>query len=411
MTFRRNPHRGNTRAEVLDNELRNVTGNSVTIYFDAPGPTVASISSGNVILQTQECPIMVVSPYGSGKIFFTSFHNHVQTDEKELALLKLLIMKQIGAFQDTTIEEVSRELNIDLTDYSRLFLVGTGSPAPTEPRRMPGDRGETREKAPSVPPLHIVLLMSIAVIIWTSLLCFGMALSIVAAQNHLFRKPMFSTPEIMILVLGSVIAGCIAGLTGQMFYAYFHFLGFLSRIIAWGLLGALVGYGMAFFLANLDRTWALRAGAVGGALGAVGFLMFSNMLGDTAGRLLGAAILGACIGAMIGWVEQAFRKVWLMVIYDPRNFTQVNLGSQRVTVGSATTDTIHVRGVAPKTATFLVVGDKVQFTDASGTQSLAPGNRVNVGNVELIVCSKEVQFAASKFYPMKMSRARELMHK
>jgi len=110
-------------------------------------------------------------------------------------------------------------------------------------------------------------------------------------------------------------------------------------------------------------------------------------------------------------VETYFRNVWLMVVYDPRNVAQVNLGSRAVTVGSGNSDTVLIPGVGTKMGTFLVVGDTVQYTDANGTQSLMPGNRVNVGGVELVICSKEVQFAPSKFYPMKMSRARELMNK
>jgi len=411
MTFKTNPHSGDTSASVIDNELRNIAGDRVTIYYDTVAQTIDSISIGHVILQTSACPIMVVCPYGDGKIFFTSFHNHLQTNEKESALLKLLIMKQISAFRKLSVEDVSKELNIDLSDYRKLFLVGTSNITSPEPPQNINDGVETRKKSPSVPPLHIVLLMSIQVIIWTSLLCFGMALSIVAAQNNMFHKPMFNTSEIIILILGAILAGCIAGSAGQIFYAYVNFLGFLSRFIAWGLLGALVGYGMAFFLANLNQKWALRGGGIGGVLGAIGFLMFSHLFGDTVGRLLGAAILGACIGAMIGFVEQFYRNVWLMVIYDPRNFTQVNLGSRAITVGSSVSDTVFVKEVGAKAGTFLVVGDHVQYTDAHGKQSLVPGNRVKVGKVELVICSKDVPFSPSKFYPMKMSRAKELMKK
>jgi hypothetical protein len=98
-----------------------------------------------------------------------------------------------------------------------------------------------------------------------------------------------------------------------------------------------------------------------------------------------------------------------MVLYDSRTFSQVNLGSQKVTVGSASSDTVFVKDVEATAGTFRVVGDQVQYTDLHGTQSLMPGNRVKVGKVELVICSKDVPFSPSKFYPMKMSRARELM--
>jgi len=70
-----------------------------------------------------------------------------------------------------------------------------------------------------------------------------------------------------------------------------------------------------------------------------------------------------------------------------------------------------VKDASPKAATFLVVGNEIRYTDASGTHLLVPGNRVKIGKAELVICSKEVPFAPSKFYPMKMSRAREFMNK
>ena len=100
-----------------------------------------------------------------------------------------------------------------------------------------------------------------------------------------------------------------------------------------------------------------------------------------------------------------------MVLYSPRNFAQVNLGSQATTVGSPTADTVFVKDVGTKAGSFLVVGNQVQYTDTHGTRFLTSGTSVTVGGVELVICSKDAQFAPSKFYPMKMSRARELMNK
>jgi len=189
------------------------------------------------------------------------------------------------------------------------------------------------------------------------------------------------------------------------------YLGELGRMFAWAVLGALLAFGMVFVIPNLDKAKALGFGAFGGLLGSIGFLIMTATIGNTGGRLLGAFILGACVGLLVAIVETIYRNVWLMVVYDPRNFSQVNLGSQAVTVGSGKNDTIPISGVGAKEATFLVVGDKIQFTDTHGTQSLIPGNRVKVGKVELVICSKDVPFSPSKFYPMKMSRAKELINK
>ena len=52
--------------------------------------------------------------------------------------------------------------------------------------------------------------------------------------------------------------------------------------------------GLVFFIPNLDRHRAMLAGAAGGVLGFLAFIGLSG-LGDVAGRLSGAVILGAAI--------------------------------------------------------------------------------------------------------------------
>ncbi|MDR1383571.1 MAG: VWA domain-containing protein [Planctomycetaceae bacterium] len=246
----------------------------------------------------------------------------------------------------------------------------------------------------------------IQAILWSALLCFGMALLIVVVQNRILHKPLTNQLQIIILVLGAVVGGGIAGCCGVVVFNIVK-LAFIGRIVSWGLLGAILAFGMSFFIPNLARKWALIGGGLGGILGAVGFLIFAT-IGDTSGRLIGATILGACIGAMIGWIETRFRNVWLMVMYDPRNFAQVNLGSQPVSVGSGNRDMIVIPGTEKSVGVFQVVGDKVQYKNNFGTQWLIPGHHIKIGQVELVVCSKDVPFSPSKFYPMKMSKARKL---
>jgi len=245
--------------------------------------------------------------------------------------------------------------------------------------------------------------------IWSLLLCLGMCICIVTVQNHLMRKPLFIQNQFITLCIGGAAGGILAGFCGDTIFQIMPVV-FIGRLAGLCILGAILGLAMSFYIANLDRKWALIGGSLGGVLGAIGFAVSTFMVGQTSGRLLGAAIIGACIGAMIGFVEQFYRNVWLMVLYDPRNFTQVNLGSRAITVGSASSDTVFVKDVGPKAATFLMVGNDIQFADANGTQTLRPGDSVKVGNVELAVCSKNI-VGIRKFYPMKMTRARELMNK
>lgn len=64
---------------------------------------------------------MVSLKYGKGTIFFTCFHNHVQTSEKEKALLQLLVLKQLGSNSDQSIEETGAELGIDVEKIKSKF--------------------------------------------------------------------------------------------------------------------------------------------------------------------------------------------------------------------------------------------------------------------------------------------------
>ncbi|MDR3183364.1 MAG: VWA domain-containing protein [Planctomycetaceae bacterium] len=239
--------------------------------------------------------------------------------------------------------------------------------------------------------------------VWSMLLCLGMCIFIAIVQNRMMRKPLVIPMQLATLAVGGAAGGVAAGFIGDAAFQLIPVV-FIGRLVGLGLLGAILAFGMSFFIANLDRKWALIGGAVGGVLGSLGFLIITSIMADTGGRLIGAAILGACIGAMIGWVETMFRNAWLMVMYDPRNFTQVNLGTQLVTVGGSNRDMIFINGAEPNLGTFQMSGNTVQYKTKNGTQTLNPGDRVNIGSVELVVCSKDVLFAVSKFYPMRMSK-------
>lgn len=253
----------------------------------------------------------------------------------------------------------------------------------------------------------------IATLGWTVFVALGIILALVAVQNYFMKKPLLLPEQATLVAIGAVLAGLASGFVAQTAMTALSAinLGEIGRVLAWSVLGGLLAFGMTFVIPNLDKTKALGFGALGGFLGSIGFLMMMAITGDIGGRLIGAAILGACIGLLVAIVETFYRNMWLTVVYDPRNVVLVNLGSQAVTVGSGGNDTVPIPNVGVKAGTFLVVGDNVQYTDEHGKQLLVPGNRVKVGKVELVICSKEVPFSPSKFYPMKMSRARELMNR
>jgi len=257
--------------------------------------------------------------------------------------------------------------------------------------------GETPEATMSTLLIHTA--------IWSALICTGIVLAIIMLQNVLLRKPVLTQSAIVPLLIGGIIGGAIAGGLAQFFYSVsaaflFSIFGItpimeflhsvIVRSIAWAMMGCLAAFGMSFCIPNLNRKWAMIGGLIGGVLGCIFFLIICVFTGDWLGRLIGMAILGACIGAMIGFVETVFRNVWLKVIYGPNESTQVNLGSQLVTVGSGRKDTVFVDGVGPNAGSFCLEGDKIRYTDSTGSKLLTPGSRVQIGSVALVILNKNI---------------------
>ena len=243
--------------------------------------------------------------------------------------------------------------------------------------------------------------------VWSMLLCLGMCIFIVIVQNRMMRKPPVIAKQLATLCVGGAGGGLLAGFCGDAVFQMIPVV-FVGRLVGLGVLGAILAFGMSFFIANLDRKWAFIGGAFGGVLGTVGFTVSTLMAGQTSGRLLGAVLLGASIGAMIGIAEMLSRKVWLAVVYSPRDVTIVNLGPQTVTVGSGSNDTVRIRNIVTRAAEFRVDGKDIRYKGPDGNRNLEPGARIKLGDVELVVCSQDAMFSPSRFYPIKFARAMEL---
>ncbi len=172
-----------------------------------------------------------------------------------------------------------------------------------------------------------------ALALWTSTLSAGAALALVVGQNLHLRRPWLSAAEGVKGALGGLAAGAAAGVAGQLLFQQGASWGpaweTASRIIGWALLGALVGAVMALFVRNLSAVRTFFAGGVGGAVGAAAYVGLSGAVGGVTGRLAGAAILGFCIGLMVALAEALFREAWLDVHYGPRESRAVSLGRSR----------------------------------------------------------------------------------
>ncbi len=228
------------------------------------------------------------------------------------------------------------------------------------------------------------------VAIWTAILGLGLTLPLLVAQKRMMRR----APGLddAIGVLGGVLIGLMAGIFAQSLFAVAGGIGEGSRIVAWAVWGGLLGAGLAAFVPNLRIDRATPAGALGGVLGAIGFIGAANAFGDVTGRFVGAAILGFCIGAMIILAEVAFRRAWLRVSYGPGDVYDLNLGVRPLGVGS---DGAKARVLANNTApvaAFYALTETgrvyIEEPDSGHRFDVDMGDERTYGNVTITVCGE-----------------------
>jgi hypothetical protein len=116
---------GMVAANVVDDELRQVVGDSTTVHFDMASWSVLEGCQGETLVEAARGtayagrPLMVEVEFGDGAVFYTSFHNRAQVSEQEKVLLQLLVLKQISTSSNTTVAQASQSLGINLTALKR----------------------------------------------------------------------------------------------------------------------------------------------------------------------------------------------------------------------------------------------------------------------------------------------------
>lgn len=113
---------GHKTAKIKDGDLSYVLGEEMEIHFDLSGWAVLnSINEGSVLMEADGKPVMVSVPYGSGRIFYTCFHNHKQASEKEEALLQLLLTKQVQQLAQLSFKDTAKEMGLNLDQMKKSF--------------------------------------------------------------------------------------------------------------------------------------------------------------------------------------------------------------------------------------------------------------------------------------------------
>jgi len=245
---------------------------------------------------------------------------------------------------------------------------------------------------------------------WTGLLGLGIAVALIAAQIGYMRRK-FVTSD-LIGALGGLAVGCVAGAVGQVFFDLASTsqgsgaaqLSVVARLAAWILLGCGLGGGMSLFIPNLQSARSIQGGALGGGVGAVGFLLAATALGDLAARWFGAALVGFFIGMMVVLAEVAFRKAWLHVSYSAKDHFDVNLGLVPIAIGSDGAQCrVLARGVPPLAARYGMDNGQVYYEDIEQKRriNVGIGDERTFGNVTVIVAGEtgEVDAGAQSYPP------------
>ena len=202
---------------------------------------------------------------------------------------------------------------------------------------------------------------------WTAFLAMGISLALIMGQNRYMRLPLLTVRKGIITTLGSLAAGMIAGATGQIvFLPLYNIAGLeiIGYIVAWVILGALVGGGTKFFVPNLKLKNALLGGTIGGGIGGSGFLITASIFGDVLGRLSGTSIIGFFIGLMIAWIEQKQleSQPYLLVNWTATEQTTYLLGTKPILIGSSLNVEIPLNasdGFTPITAKIFKEGENI----------------------------------------------------
>jgi hypothetical protein len=245
---------------------------------------------------------------------------------------------------------------------------------------------------PYVPPLFSLSWQNVLITgLWTGLLAVGLSLALVVGQNYYLHRPLLSSSQGLMVLGGGLLAGFAAGGIGEALFSsisQFESLAKAGQVVGWLILGAILGKGMGYFIANLSGSRAAVAGAIGGAVGGLVFISLAQTTEEMTARFIGAAILGFAIGLMVAIVEAAFREAWLEISYGPKEARAVSLGLEPVSVGGdASACTVYARNAPAVAFRYRLDQGRILCEDVAKGQSstVQPGFSQTAGNLTITV--------------------------
>ncbi|HUK92362.1 MAG TPA: FHA domain-containing protein, partial [Blastocatellia bacterium] len=161
------------------------------------------------------------------------------------------------------------------------------------------------------------------------------------------------------------------GGTGGGLSTFGFVLQLFGRSLAWALAGTAMGLGQGLALRSKRLLiYGLVGGVAGGLFGGLLFdpiyflIVGSNSPSAHWSRLVGLAVIGAAVGAMIGIVELLARDAWLRMTQGPLSGKEFLIFKDTMKIGSSPKSDIYLfndAAVAPHHATLRAVGDACEI--------------------------------------------------
>ena len=233
----------------------------------------------------------------------------------------------------------------------------------------------------------------LAIACWTGCIAALISALLSGGQLHYLKASWPSPLSVAIGLACGMVAGLVGGAVGQGLFFLTPdapIMESVFRVLGWSLLGCLSGLGLSVFIPNLKLWHGFVGGGVGGLIGAFGYLVASQLGpgGDITGRVLGALILGFCIGLVVAFVESSFRSAWIEVWRGPREMITVSLGPEPVRIGSdSRQSTVWVPGAEGIALKYWIrEGQVVCFDSSTQVEGTAiDGDQRSVGRVKIVV--------------------------
>ncbi|MCI0699770.1 MAG: VWA domain-containing protein [Planctomycetia bacterium] len=306
--------------------------------------------------------------------------------------------KDVATFTNTLLPEMTKSIAAAAETKRPEAKPELGKPPETKPELPPVVKSlQSGEEAAAGSEGLLVLRSGL----WTAAIAALVCLFLLAGQHHYLRGSLPAVGGALAGLAGGLVVGVIGGAAGQGLFLLADsdktIVEGIFRVFGWALLGGLAGVGLTLFIPNLKTVYGLAGGSVGGAVGAIGFIVVSGILrelemapaaADRLGRLAGGLLLGLFIGLMVAVVEAAFRRAWLEVSYGPRETVTVNLGAEPVKIGGdSRACTVWARGAADVALRYFIRDGRVICNDVPSRDEspVSDGDTRTAGNVTVTV--------------------------